>query len=217
MPTLRSSFVAIRRADTGAVTLSGTLLAVVATVLLLVYLVIFVALHFQRTGYSPVRNAVSDYGVGRTASRFRMAAIANGLGILALTGALADQPFPTEDFVFLLLIPVTRLALAFFPTDLEGERPTAAGRIHLVLAIASFTFVYLAIANLTAPLGHLTPDALRLFLVVLRWLAAAGLAAVVVTLLAKPLRGVFGVAERLYLLSTNLWFFTVALWLALRG
>ncbi|MFI1987708.1 DUF998 domain-containing protein [Actinoplanes sp. NPDC020271] len=196
--------------------MSGTLLAAVAALLLLVYLVVFVVLHVRPTGYRPVRNAVSDYGVGPAAGLFRIAVVANSLGILALTGALADQPIPTVDFVFLLLIPVTRLALALFPTDLEGERPTVNGRIHLLLAVASFTFVYLVVADLTSPLGQLAPNALEVWLITLRWLAAAGLVAVVVTLLATPLRAVFGLAERVYLLSTNLWFFSVALWLALR-
>lgn len=200
--------------------MSGTLPAVLAAALLLVYLAIFVAVHFQRTGYSVLRNAVSDYGVGPTAGLFRIAVIANGLGILALTGALADafgDGLPTADYVFLLLIPVTRLAMAFVPTDLESAGTTVTGRVHMVLAIASFTFVYLAIADLTSPLGHFASDALRVFLLVLRWLAALGLVAVVVTLLVKALRGVFGLAERLYLLSSNLWFFSVALWLAVHG
>jgi hypothetical protein len=200
--------------------LSGTLLAVVAAALLFVYLAIFVALHVQRTGYHPVRNAVSDYGVGPAAGRFRIAVVANSLGVLALTGALADGlgqgPFATADYVFLLLIPVTRPAMALFPTDLAGSRATFNGRVHLVLAVASFTFVYLAVADLTGPLRMFTPYALGIFLLILRWTAAVSLVAVVITLLAKPLRGVFGLVERLFLLSTNVWFFAVALWLALR-
>ncbi|GAA1026123.1 hypothetical protein GCM10009557_02680 [Virgisporangium ochraceum] len=47
--------------------MAGSLLAVTAFVLLLVYLTLFVALHLQRTGYSPIRNAVSEYGVGLAA------------------------------------------------------------------------------------------------------------------------------------------------------
>ncbi|BCY06993.1 DUF998 domain-containing protein [Actinoplanes sp. L3-i22] len=199
--------------------MSASLLAVIAAVLLLAYFAIFVALHVRRTEYDLVRDAVSDYGVGPTAGLFRLAVIANSLGVLALTGALADGlgqgPFAAVDYMFLLLIPVTRLAMALFPTDLEGSRPTMTGRIHLVLAIASFTFVYLAIADLTGPLRSFTPDSLGIFLVVLRWTAAVALLGVVVTLLARPLRGIFGLAERIYLLSTNLWFLAVALWLAI--
>jgi hypothetical protein len=198
--------------------LSGSLLAVIAVALLIVYFAILGALHVRDTGYSAIRNAVSDYGVGRTAGRFRIAVIANSLGILALTGALSaefgEDTFVTADYVFLLLIPVTRLAMVFFPTDLDGARSTWAGRIHLVLAIASFTFVYLAIADLTAPLSDSAARALAVLLIVLRWTAAIGLAAVVVTLVVPALRRIFGLSERVYLVSTNLWFLAVAAWIA---
>ncbi|GAA4600735.1 putative membrane protein [Actinoplanes octamycinicus] len=200
--------------------MSVSLLAGAAVVLLLVYLAIFVALHLRGTGYSPVRNAVSDYGVGRTATQFRVAIVANSLGILALTGALAAgfgrDPFRTADYVILLLIPVTRLAMAFFPTDVPGQPVTVTGRIHLLLAIASFTFVYLSVADLTPHLSDLTATSTASVLLALRWLAAAGLAGVVVTMVVPALRRFFGLAERLFLISTNLWFFLVALVLAVR-
>ncbi|KUL26680.1 DUF998 domain-containing protein [Actinoplanes awajinensis] len=200
--------------------MSGSLLAVTAVVLLLAYLAIFVALHLRGTGYHLIRNAVSDYGVGRTAGQFRAAVLANSLGILALTGALAVElgrdPLSTGDYVILLLIPATRLALAFFPTDVEGTPVTATGRIHLLLAVASFTFVYLSVANLTPPLtGHPAWSSLGAVLVTLKWIAAAGLAAVVVTMVVPSLRRLFGLAERVYLLSTNLWFLLVALFLTI--
>lgn len=195
-------------------------LAIVAALLLLVYLAIFAALHLTYTGYSAIRNAVSDYGVGRTAGQFRVAVIANSLGILALTGALAGEfgrrPVATADYVILLLIPVTRLAMAFFPTDVPGERVTTIGRIHLLLAIASFTFVYLSVANLTPYLSDIASGVTGHLLVGLRWLTAAGLAGVVVTMVVPALRRVFGLAERIFLLSSNLWFFVVALELAVR-
>ncbi|BCJ45826.1 membrane protein [Actinoplanes ianthinogenes] len=201
--------------------MSGSLLAVLAVVLLLVYLAIFVLMHLRPTGYSVVRNAVSDYGVGPTAGLFRVAVVANSLGILALTGALAGAfgsgPFSTADYVILLLIPVTRLAMGFFPTDVPGERVTTTGRIHLLLAIASFTFVYLSVANLTPYLSDITAEVTGYVLITLRWLAAAGLLAVVVTMVAPALRRVFGLAERVFLLSSNVWFLVVALVIAVRG
>jgi hypothetical membrane protein len=200
--------------------LSGSLLALLAVLLLLTYLAVFVALHVRDTGFSVIRNAVSDYGTGPTAALFRVAAVTNGLGVLALTGALAAEfgrgPFSTGDYVILLLIPVTRLALALFPTDAPGSPVTWTGRIHLLLAIASFTFVYLSVANLTPFLSDITAQATGAVLVGLRWLSAAGLAAVVVTLVVPALRRIFGLAERVFLLSTNVWFLVVAVVIAVR-
>ncbi|AEV82960.1 hypothetical protein ACWT_1941 [Actinoplanes sp. SE50] len=197
--------------------MSANLLALIAVILLLTYFAILVALHVRDTRHHPLRDAVSDYGVGPTAGRFRIAVIANSLGILAMTGALADElgllGFTHSDYVILLLIPITRLALAFFPAGMDSTRTTWTGRIHLILAILSFTFVYLSVAQLTTPLTSFTSDTVGLLLLTLRWLAAFGLAAVVITMLAPALRPFFGLAERIYLATTNLWFLVVALFL----
>ena len=45
---------------------SETVFAVIALVLGVARLAIFIALHFVRSDYNPVRHAVSDYAVGPT-------------------------------------------------------------------------------------------------------------------------------------------------------
>lgn len=57
-----------------------------------------IPLHLLPTAYNPVRDAASDYGVGRYRGWFWMQAAAGGVGCLALGIALAQlHPFiPTQ-------------------------------------------------------------------------------------------------------------------------
>jgi hypothetical protein len=52
-----------------------------------------ITLHILPTGYNPVRDAVSDYGVGPYRGWFWLQTVAGGLGCLALGIALAKLPF----------------------------------------------------------------------------------------------------------------------------
>ncbi|TDW93530.1 uncharacterized protein DUF998 [Kribbella pratensis] len=179
------------------------------------YLCIFVALHLLPTGYHPVRHAVSDYGVGRYARLFRWALVLSSAGILALAAGLGFEPgTPTVtvlQLVFLFLIPVTRVGMLKFPTDLEGQRLTNSGRLHYAFAVAAFALTYSAIAGLTPelePVGAWEP--VGGFLSVLRMIALVSLVLLVIALVPR-LRKVFGLFERGFLLSTNLWFLTVGI------
>jgi Protein of unknown function (DUF998) len=64
-----------------------------------------VTLDLLPTGYNPVRDAVSDYGVGRHRGWFWLQAVAGGLGCLTLGIALAQlHPFtPTQVAVALIV------------------------------------------------------------------------------------------------------------------
>ncbi|GAA1607338.1 DUF998 domain-containing protein [Kribbella hippodromi] len=193
----------------------GMVFAAVAVVGMAGYLGLFVALHLLPTGYHPVRHAVSDYGVGRYAGLFRWALVASSLGILALAAGLAVEPgTPTVtvlQLVFLFLIPVTRVGMLKYPTDLEGQRLTTSGRLHYVFAVAAFAFTYSAVAGITPELRTLGAWAsVGDFLGVLRIVALVSLVLLVIALVPR-LRRVFGLFERGFLLSTNLWFLTVAI------
>ncbi|AEV85205.1 hypothetical protein ACWT_4185 [Actinoplanes sp. SE50] len=185
--------------------------ATAALIALAAYLIIITALHVLPTGYRLADHAVSDYGVGRYARLFHTGLIVNSLGVLALAAALALAPNldpPTTPLVYLVLLPVARIGIAVFPTDLEGRGLTPTGIAHYLSAIAAFTLTYLAIDGLTPTLRAATshPD-------VPHWLAIATpvlLAAVAVTMF-RPLRRLFGVTERLFLLVTNAWYVAAAL------
>ena len=74
------------------------------------------------TGYNPVRDAVSDYGVGPYRGWFWLQAVAGGVGCLALGIALAQlHPFtPTQVVVALIVTAGSRLFIPFFATDQGG-------------------------------------------------------------------------------------------------
>jgi hypothetical protein len=187
----------------------------------LAYLAIFVAWHALPTGYDPVRHAVSDYAIGPYGYLFRVGLLASSIAVAALGFALlagvGSAPLAARDLVYLFLIPVARIGMTLFATDLEDSRLTRTGLLHYAFAILAFTFTYLVISGMTPVLRDLDPatwlrDALRWS----AWAVAPELALVVVTMVG-PLRRVFGLFERLFLLTTNLWFILVAVLLLSRA
>ena len=100
-----------------------------------------ITLHLLPTGYNPVRDAVSDYGVGPYRGWFRLQAAAGGVGCLALGIALTQlHPFtPAQAAVALIVTAGARFLIPFFATDQQGSRfQTLHGTIHMILAVISF-------------------------------------------------------------------------------
>lgn len=169
-----------------------------------------------------MRHAVSDYAVGPTKATVAVAGVANaaGAGLLAVAvaaggGAVAAMDRRTEMIWLLAIYAVLAVVVLAAPTDLEGQRRTMTGRLHLLIAVASFTAGYLLTADGTRDLAGLPGWApLAGMLEVLRWATLAGLVGVVVTLLVRPLRAVFGVVERVFLGALLLWCIVVAAGLA---
>lgn len=187
----------------------------------LVYVAVVAALHVLPTGYNPVHNAVSDYGVGKYAPLFRVSLWSSSLAVLALVGGLAlgvgSPPLASSDLAFLGLVAVSRIGESLFPTNVEGERLTRTGALHYIFAILTFGFTYAAISGMTPALVKLHPWHSDKGL--LTWLAGAvlvGLILVVVTLLPR-LRRVFGLCERFFLLVTYAWLVLTALLLAVKA
>lgn len=160
------------------------------------------------------RHAVSDYAVGRCAKSFRIGLWASSVGVLALAIGLwvsVKAPAITgKELAFLFLIPVSRVGMTLFPTDLESQRRTRTGILNYVFAIAAFTFTYLVISETTSALRAL--GSATWIDQCLRWLAAAvgPELIVVVAAMLRPLRRVCGLFERLFLLTTNAWVLVVA-------
>jgi hypothetical protein len=185
------------------------------------YLAIFVAWHLLPSGYDPIRHAVSDYAVGRYGYLFRIGLWVGSLSVLALAAALITgvgaPPLATRDLLFLFLIPVARVGMALFVTDLEGQPRTRAGLAHYAFAILAFALTYVVISETTSVLRDLEPALwLRSSLKWSAWVVGPELLLVVVTMLG-PLRRVFGAFERLFLLTTNVWFVLVAVLLITRA
>jgi len=170
----------------------------------LVQLILFFALNL-RGGYSPVTHAVSDYGVGPTKHLFNVYGLVGcAAAVLLVVALLVDGRFPMRGSIYLAIVAALRVGVLAFPTDLEGQKLTRVGKLHYLFAIASFALLYMAI-------DVLHPAAVTLFaqtpvtvLTALKWVVTWSLIGVVVCL-APPLRKIFGLVERIFLLSTMMW------------
>ena len=174
--------------------------------------------HLTQTGYKPVRNAVSDFGVGPARRWYWTAAASIGVAALLLAGALARaiDPAPPTVIALLVAFALARFAITRFPTDLDRGRPTAAGRIHILLAGIAFASIAVAAAKL--------PDAVRArdgfaghhqALVALGWgvVVTSVATGVAISRIGRPLEPYFGLIERLFYVAMPIWFFVVASYL----
>lgn len=187
--------------------------AVVALVLGLARLAMFIGLHVHASDYDPVRHAVSNYAVGRTRPLSSAMTWATGGMWLALAVAVG-LGFPqwsdrTGVIACLAVLALLFAALPLLPTDLEGERPTRIGRLHLLAAIAWFALSYACMGNFARLLQE--PPAIGATLVVLSWVTLVSLILLIAALLIKPLRRrLFGLFERAFLVAVNLFYITVS-------
>ncbi len=188
-------------------------LGAVAAAATLACLAALVRVHQLPTGYRPLRNAVSDYGVGHYARyyRFQTAALAIAAVFVALGLARAVDPAPLLPIVLLLVFAVARLAIWWFPTDVNRLRPTRTGRIHIVLAGVAFAAIAWTGAALPTRVDWPAIDGL---LKGLGWLVvvsavACGLA--MTRALRRYVEPWFGAIERVFYAAMLAWFFVVSL------
>ncbi len=175
---------------------------------------IFIVLHFLPTGYHPVQHAVSDYAIGEYHRLFRIYLWSSAFGTLALASALAaalGSPLvPSWVLGFLVVLAFTCVAVSLFPTDIEGKPLTRTGILHYSFVVLSFAFMYTVPLNLTPTLTTIFPwQQMQALLAFLATIALPALIAVVVTMW-RPLRVIFGLCERLFLITTNVWFILVS-------
>lgn len=177
---------------------------------------IFIYLTISNREYNIIEHAVSDYAVG---SAKKLTTVATWLTAVMwlLLAVLLWHSFSQWDNLNVIIIQLLGLmavfvALPFFPTDIEGEQPTAIGRIHLVLAIAWFALAYTC-SGLFLPHfdGGLGPA-----LQVIRGVMAISLTALCIALIIKPLRRyAFGLSERAFLLSVHIFYLLLPIGLVL--
>jgi hypothetical protein len=172
-------------------------LGVLAALATLACALLLVRLHLLPTGYSARRDRIADYGVGRFSGHYVAAAIAIGVAALAAAIGLAHEHERWYVVVLLAAFGASRLVAPWFPPDLEGERPSRPGRIHLWLA----AFAYATIAA-AAGLSDRAPW--------LGWAAAVCLAVTLLSLRGGALRDRTGQIERLGLLAVLAWLLVVA-------
>lgn len=177
----------------------------------LVSLAALVRAHLLPTGYDPVSNAVSDFGVGpyRVWYRAQTAAMAYAALFVAAGIVRETQPVPQKLVFLLLTLAAARLVIPSFPTDLDRGAPTPTGRVHILLAGAAFA----AVAWTAAIFPDRVDTGAHGFFVALGWVVVATSVACGLSL-TRALRAVagpyFGAIERLFYLSVYVWFVAVS-------
>ncbi len=196
-------------------------LSVVAAVAVAVQAGALVALHVLPTGYSPVRDAVSDYGVGRYRGVYWLQLVAGAAAGIALAIALAEShpSKPTLAVVMLLVSALARLVLLAFPTDQGGSRfETVTGTVHMVLAVTIFASLIIAASELSGTLGDDPAwHGVKGLVEVLPWVMTVSAVGILVALRAPRLKLISGLIERLFYISSIAWFLVVAIELAKIG
>ncbi len=122
---------------------------------LAVGVVALIWLHVVPTGLSPLRNAVSQYGISARRSGYRVQTIAYGVAGLGAAVGLAAMPGSRAVLVGLCaLFAVARAVISWFPMDLPGGARTEHGRRHGLLAIVAFGAAGVAAEQLQKLLAH---------------------------------------------------------------
>lgn len=100
----------------------------------ILYVLMDIVLALLPPHYSLLANAESDYGIGPFATLMDANFILRGLLsmalVLALGKAVKDDAKSSLGLWAFSLWAVFSALLAFFPTSLEGQLPTYAGRVH---------------------------------------------------------------------------------------
>jgi hypothetical protein len=188
-------------------------LACLALLATLTCLGALVWVHLLPTGYRPLRNAVSDYGVGPYRAFYRAQTAAIAVAALCLAAAIAKgvDPSPRRVIVLLVIFAVARLAIPSFPTDLDRGQPTRTGRTHVLLAGVAFGSIAWTAAALP---DHVDWPSIHGLLVTLGWIVVAtaiacGLA--MIRLLHATTEPFFGLIERCFYAAMITWFAVVSI------
>ncbi len=178
-----------------------------------------VALHFLPTGYSPLTEAVSDYGVGAYAAWMDAAFLGLGVGTVALAFALTRLvPSFGPGRIGVVLLGAAGVCIfgtGFFPTDLEGSPAATMGIVHSLLSgVAFFALIF---GSFLVSRSFRRVDVLSPFY---RSSLVLSIAIVVAFLTALPfgsLFGYLGVGERIFILTFYAWLLLTALRVARLG
>lgn len=160
-------------------------------------------------GIHPVRDTVSDYATSTSAVTRRLSTTASWvaaaawaiLGIGILTDAQLGTP-RVDAGVWLLVLAGVLALMPAVPTDGPGAKTTTRGRPHMLLAIGRFAVSYATIGPLARLFDAAGSPGFGSTLHVLDVIAAVALAALIVSLVVRPLRTrTFGVSERIFILA----------------
>ncbi len=165
------------------------------------------------TGRSVVRDAVSDHGADpRYRLFYRVLVVSLGIGAALLLAALASGTGVARGgLIWLGVYAVSRVTIAFFPTDLPGAPVTPVGRVHLALAALAFAAIAFAAWDLAPALADEPGwDGVSGVLSALRWAVVVTAVGTLLTRVVVSLRPWFGLVERLLYAASVAFLLTVA-------
>ncbi|HZV25099.1 MAG TPA: DUF998 domain-containing protein [Acidothermaceae bacterium] len=171
-----------------------------------------VVLHVLPTGLSPMRNAVSQYGITRYRLGYRVQTIALAVaGGAAAVGLAEAAPGRARAVIALVIIfALARLVISWFPMDEPGGERTNHGVMHGLIAIVTFLAIAIAAARL-GTVAKQVPGWTTLATVssVIAWLMAASLVAMMVVRrgarATHSTPNYFGAIERVFYLAIVAW------------
>jgi len=188
------------------------LLALAVVVASLVYL------HLEPTGLSPVRNAVSQYGITSFRIGYRVATIAFSIAGVALVVGLDKALNGGGSRLVLILLVIfagARCAISWFPMDAPLAGRTQTGKMHGLLAFVAFVSAGLAALRLGGVLSRQARwHSLATVSTGLGWVMAACLLGLALGRSIPGARERFGLIERGFYLSAIAWFTVFAAALA---
>ena len=177
-------------------------------------------LHLAPTGLSPVRNAVSQYGITAQRAGYRAATISLAVAGLALAvgiGAALHGRSRVAVVTLLAIFAIARAIISWFPMDAPGSPRTFTGAAHGLIALATFGTVTIAAFRLGQILaGDTRWHSLAPASTDLGWAMAACLAAMIAMRRSTGLRRYFGAVERALYLAIIGWLTLFALACTLR-
>jgi len=175
-------------------------------------------LHLAPTGLSPVRNAMSQYGITPYRAGYRVATISFGVAGAALAVGLHDALTSAGVVIVLLIVfAAARAVISWFPMDAPGAAPTSTGRTHGLLAIAAFASATIAALRLSHVLARNTIwHGLEPVSTALGALMAACLIGLAFARSSPAVRARFGAVERGFYVSAIAWFAVFAIACATR-
>ena len=157
--------------------------------------------------------AVSSYGIGPTARMFSASVVVGSLAapLLAALFWVSRAPvYPAAISLYLVAMMVGRIGVGLFPNSPHGSPRTLSGTIHHGATLLAFTAAWMTIAEAEPVLTASAAAPLPGILTLMKHAISLGFIGVVLAM-TEPLHRYFGLAERLFLYATALWFLLAAL------
>jgi hypothetical protein len=175
-----------------------------------------VVLHVLPTGLSPMRNAVSQYGITRYRLGYRIQTISLAVaGAAAAVGLAEAAPGRARALIALLIIfALARLVISWFPMDEPGGERSNHGTMHGLIAIVTFVAIALAAGRLGTVAKEVPGwGTLASVSSAIAWIMLASLIAMMVVRrgarVTHSTPTYFGAVERVFYLALVAWFVLV--------